>query len=122
SGERRGGEEGRSRGAPYHLKKKRTTRIRCRAGERAPSRRVWESGKHARTPPPLARSWKQLGFSQSPSSGSRFIFFKQKTAYEIQGVTGVQTCALPICHCEDHAHAGDRVVARVGGRDRCRLR
>ena len=25
-----------------------------------------------------------------------FFFFKQKTAYEI-GVTGVQTCALPIC-------------------------
>src|SRR5213083_1512715 len=26
-----------------------------------------------------------------------FFFFKQKTAYEIQRVTGVQTCALPIC-------------------------
>src|SRR5476651_75915 len=26
-----------------------------------------------------------------------FFFFKQKTAYEIIGVTGVQTCALPIC-------------------------
>src|SRR3712207_8428719 len=26
-----------------------------------------------------------------------FFFFKQKTAYEIFGVTGVQTCALPIC-------------------------
>src|SRR3712207_5187380 len=25
-----------------------------------------------------------------------FFFFKQKTAYEIFGVTGVQTCALPI--------------------------
>src|SRR6056297_1691852 len=25
-----------------------------------------------------------------------FFFFKQKTAYEISGVTGVQTCALPI--------------------------
>src|SRR3712207_3958890 len=25
-----------------------------------------------------------------------FFFFKQKTAYEILGVTGVQTCALPI--------------------------
>jgi len=27
-----------------------------------------------------------------------FFFFKQKTAYEI-GVTGVQTCALPISTC-----------------------
>src|SRR5437870_5907275 len=27
---------------------------------------------------------------------SRFFFFKQKTAYEIGHVTGVQTCALPI--------------------------
>src|SRR3712207_7348100 len=26
----------------------------------------------------------------------RFVFCKQKTAYEIIGVTGVQTCALPI--------------------------
>src|SRR5690348_13786066 len=26
-----------------------------------------------------------------------FFFFKQKTAYEIGRVTGVQTCALPIC-------------------------
>ena len=26
-----------------------------------------------------------------------FFFFKQKTAYEIADVTGVQTCALPIC-------------------------
>ena len=26
-----------------------------------------------------------------------FFFFKQKTAYEIRNVTGVQTCALPIC-------------------------
>src|SRR5437867_7046647 len=26
-----------------------------------------------------------------------FFFFKQKTAYEIRTVTGVQTCALPIC-------------------------
>src|SRR5204862_3982465 len=26
-----------------------------------------------------------------------FFFFKQKTAYEILYVTGVQTCALPIC-------------------------
>src|SRR5437773_6368224 len=25
-----------------------------------------------------------------------FFFFKQKTAYEIRDVTGVQTCALPI--------------------------
>ena len=25
-----------------------------------------------------------------------FFFFKQKTAYEIYKVTGVQTCALPI--------------------------
>ena len=25
-----------------------------------------------------------------------FFFFKQKTAYEIGSVTGVQTCALPI--------------------------
>src|SRR5437867_4838909 len=25
-----------------------------------------------------------------------FFFFKQKTAYEIRTVTGVQTCALPI--------------------------
>ena len=25
-----------------------------------------------------------------------FFFFKQKTAYEIKNVTGVQTCALPI--------------------------
>src|SRR5260221_2143951 len=29
-----------------------------------------------------------------------FFFFKQKTAYEIHCVTGVQTCALPICHVE----------------------
>ncbi len=26
-----------------------------------------------------------------------FFFFKQKTAYEMYLVTGVQTCALPIC-------------------------
>ena len=25
-----------------------------------------------------------------------FFFFKQKTAYELRNVTGVQTCALPI--------------------------
>src|SRR6059058_6337856 len=37
---------------------------------------------------------------QAPSvpgnSGQLFFFFKQKTAYEIRYVTGVQTCALPI--------------------------
>ena len=26
------------------------------------------------------------------------FFFKQKTAYEIRNVTGVQTCALPILY------------------------
>src|SRR3712207_7211770 len=30
-----------------------------------------------------------------------FFFFKQKTAYEILGMTGVQTCALPICEPRD---------------------
>src|SRR5210317_989285 len=30
-----------------------------------------------------------------------FFFFKQKTAYEILNVTGVQTCALPI-RSEEH--------------------
>ena len=30
------------------------------------------------------------------NNGRRFFFFKQKTAYEMHSVTGVQTCALPI--------------------------
>src|SRR5210317_2568550 len=38
--------------------------------------------------------------SLAQTDGSRsvreFFFFKQKTAYEILNVTGVQTCALPI--------------------------
>src|SRR2546430_9612208 len=43
-----------------------------------------------------------------------FFFFKQKTAYEILTVTGVQTCALPIfwpaiswaCGRRHHEHLG----------------
>src|SRR3712207_8414687 len=42
---------------------------------------------------------------------SLLFFFKKKTAYEIFGVTGVQTCALPICD--------DALLDRsTGGRDR----
>src|SRR5260221_4430401 len=35
-----------------------------------------------------------------------FLFFKQKTAYEIHCVTGVQTCALPIW-----IHEANRIAA-----------
>src|SRR5258707_3505925 len=44
-----------------------------------------------------------------------FFFFKQKTAYEIIGVTGVQTCALPISD-EGLVGAGDPEAG--GGRGR----
>src|SRR2546425_2476280 len=40
------------------------------------------------------RSW--VGVRAGQSSAVFFFFFKQKTAYEIKLVTGVQTCALPI--------------------------
>src|SRR5438874_8315019 len=40
-----------------------------------------------------------------------FFFFKQKTAYEVLYVTGVQTCALPI----SLARTGDRDRARSAG-------
>src|SRR5881397_4308696 len=48
-----------------------------------------------------------------------FFFFKQKTAYEMLNVTGVQTCALPISRCSgspfpieplDRSRAARRVV------------
>src|SRR3712207_8835800 len=32
-----------------------------------------------------------------------YFFFKQKTAYEILAVTGVQTCALPISSVTTHS-------------------
>src|SRR2546426_9074451 len=45
-----------------------------------------------------------------------FFFFKQKTAYEIYKVTGVQTCALPIS--PDAAPGGDRGTCRRAGERR----
>src|SRR6266536_5217603 len=44
-----------------------------------------------------------------------FFFFKQKTAYEIPLVTGVQTCALPISAAEEAPEgiAADAVLAPV---------
>src|SRR5260370_31331818 len=54
-----------------------------------------------------------------------FFFFKQKTAYEIQVWTGVQTCALPIwlVHVEEAAkvHAANVQSANADGRVRQRL-
>src|SRR3712207_9570090 len=41
-----------------------------------------------------------------------FFFFKQKTAYEIIGVTGVQTCALPISDQHALVDQGDVVGPR----------
>src|SRR5215471_4234782 len=38
-----------------------------------------------------------------------FFFFKQKTAYEISTWTGVQTCALPICHGRAVSGTAERV-------------
>src|SRR2546430_7223685 len=43
----------------------------------------------------------------------RVLFFKQKTAYEILTVTGVQTCALPICDLFEHLTCQD-VVSFTG--------
>src|SRR5205809_4737514 len=42
-----------------------------------------------------------------------FFFFKQKTAYEMVAVTGVQTCALPICHLRSARRADRRWRARL---------
>src|SRR5437868_9126836 len=45
------------------------------------------------------------------------FFFKQKTAYEIRNVTGVQTCALPIlCRCKqlESAQASQREYEEPG--------
>src|SRR2546427_9480679 len=54
-----------------------------------------------------SRMW-HMRFDCDWSSYVCFFFFKQKTAYEILTVTGVQTCALPICPV-----AGDLVVPRA---------
>src|SRR2546425_8293133 len=51
-----------------------------------------------------------------------FFFFKQKTAYEIKLVTGVQTCALPISEAESNltiaSHQGI-AAARFAPSGRC---
>src|SRR5690348_17779241 len=44
-----------------------------------------------------------------------FFFFKQKTAYEIGRVTGVQTCALPIYSEHDVTNFYTRRVSRASG-------
>src|SRR5207249_7292210 len=43
----------------------------------------------------------KLSIISAISISTIFFFFKQKTAYEIRNVTGVQTCALPISGCGD---------------------
>src|SRR5689334_24734430 len=54
-----------------------------------------------------------------------FFFFKQKTAYEIGTVTGVQTCALPIstfiAHILERAQPGemDSLTLIVAGAEKC---
>src|SRR5438874_8235679 len=53
----------------------------------APSGLLWIPRQEACQRNPYAASLPQRPF---------FFFFKQKTAYEILYVTGVQTCALPI--------------------------
>src|SRR5438034_4587420 len=60
-----------------------------------------------------------------------FFFFKQKTAYEIHCVTGVQTCALPICavlidgagglRLRRTRHAAGADVARCAGPEVTRI-
>src|SRR5689334_23411956 len=51
--------------------------------------------------------------------GRAFFFFKQKTAYEMGTVTGVQTCALPISEIPygdlDQTFAELRRVLKPGG-------
>src|SRR3712207_8028834 len=44
-----------------------------------------------------------------------FFFFKQKTAYEILALTGVQTCALPIFVGRANPYFAGRVAQEVGG-------
>src|SRR6201989_3728871 len=53
------------------------------------------------------------------------FFFKQKTAYEIHRLTGVQTCALPICRVDaggspespaSHVHGADQMKTCVSRR------
>src|SRR3712207_3748702 len=46
--------------------------------------------------------WRTLQRWSAPGCGVILFFFKQKTAYEILAVTGVQTCALPILHRKHH--------------------
>src|SRR3712207_6976122 len=43
-----------------------------------------------------------------------FFFFKQKTAYEILALTGVQTCALPIWRLRRHRLPNDQCVREIG--------
>src|SRR2546425_2254164 len=49
-----------------------------------------------------------------------FFFFKQKTAYEIKLVTGVQTCALPISLLDRFCGTDGRECDRAGWPNRSR--
>src|SRR6266508_4189783 len=62
---------------------------------RAQQKRVRRAGKAL----PCRRRYRVLAFYLSVGAiraARCFFFFKQKTAYEMGHVTGVQTCALPI--------------------------
>src|SRR3712207_1353912 len=58
--------------------------------------------------------WRTLQRWSAPGCGVLFFFFKQKTAYEILAVTGVQTCALPIF--EELLERAETVTLHVDGR------
>src|ERR1022692_2546369 len=109
SEERRVGKECRSRWAPYHYKKKkeplvyswsRRTRI-CLAtllpqvmpssGQRSgrPERQIYETGVHVQQ--------------------CRLFFFQAEDGIRDYKVTGVQTCALPICQARLAAHRAEYV-------------
>src|ERR1019366_5328071 len=97
SEEGRGGEEGRSRGLPCHLKKK--------------NRRLWpaatgSSGADRRPRPSSARS-------SATGVMPCFFFFQAEDGIRDWSVTGVQTCALPIS--EERRAVPFEALGELGG-------
>src|SRR3989337_189772 len=96
SEERRVGEEGRSRGAPYHLKKKKKKKV-------IPSREAGDLRTRRASCRQAARTCAVVWGScdrgcrlYSVRCDVFFFFFQAEDGIRDATVTGVQTCALPI--------------------------
>src|SRR6266496_2336472 len=93
SEERRVGKECRSRWSPYHLKKKIQRLLRMVSYKLL-----------SRNPAQLSRQGEQP--KEKTTFCLPFFFFQAEDGIRDLYVTGVQTCALPICRMWGFEHAG----------------